>query len=94
MAFGAYGLVEVLGDANGILVLDQMCKAADVSVVARYTRNGGHDTVIVGGEVSAVKAAVDVVSENPPCDVIASAVISGPSEETKRILTDWQNGRM
>lgn len=93
MTYGAYGLVEVLGDANGILVLDQMCKAADVSVVARYTRNGGHDTVIVGGEVSAVNAAVEAAA-GVSCEIIASGVISGPSEETRRIFDEWQKGHM
>ncbi|MDO4622468.1 MAG: BMC domain-containing protein [Eubacteriales bacterium] len=94
MAYGAYGLVEVLGDANGVVVLDQMCKAADVKVVAKYTRNGGHCTMIVGGEISAVKAAVDTVAENPPCKVFASGVISGPAEETVRIFSEWEKGQM
>ncbi len=88
--YGAYGLVEVKGDANGIVVADRMCKTADVEIVARYTKNGGNFTLIVGGEVSAVQAAVDEVTENPPCKIIASAVISGPAEETERIFLSWR----
>ena len=94
MSFGALGLVEVLGAADGVVVLDKMCKTADVTFQARYTRNGGHDTVVVGGDVAAVTAAVQAATEGAPCEVIASAVISGPAEETMRVMNDWRAGKM
>ena len=78
MKYGAFGLVEVLGSCNAILVIDQMLKAADVSF----------RTVFLSGDVSAVTAAVDSVKTNPPCEVIAAAVISSPSEETVRIVEE------
>ena len=31
MTYGAFGLVEVLGEANAVLVLDKMLKTAEVS---------------------------------------------------------------
>lgn len=93
MNYGALGFVETLGQANGIILLDRMCKAADVDFETEYTRNGGHCTIIVSGDVSAVQAAVESVRENPPCEVVASAVISGPSEETVRIIDEWKAGR-
>ncbi len=31
MTYGAFGLVEVLGEANAVLVLDRMLKTAEVS---------------------------------------------------------------
>ena len=39
-------------------------------------------------EVAAVKAAVDAVKGNPPCEIIAAAVISAPSEETSRLVKE------
>ena len=94
MSYGAFGLVEVIGAANGVVVLDQMCKASEVYFEASYTRNGGHDTIVVSGEISAVSAAVDSVKYNPPCEIVAAAVISGPAEETCRVLDEWKAGKM
>ena len=88
----AYGLVEVLGRANAVRVLDQMCKAADVQFVTDYTRNGGHDTVVVSGSTSACTAAVDSVKENNPCPSVGAAVMSGPSSESDRIFQEWKDG--
>ena len=38
--------------------------------------------------VSAVGDAVDAVKENPPCEIVAAAVISAPSEETSRLVEE------
>ena len=44
---------------------------------------------VFSGEVEgAVKAAVDAVKGNPPCEIIAAAVISAPSEETSRLVKE------
>ena len=47
-----------------------------------------HVTVFLSGDVAAVKAAVDNVKENPPCEIIAAAVISAPSDETARLVEE------
>lgn len=86
MGYGAFGLVEVRGEANGVLVTDQMLKAADVVYETQDSKCGGHVLIFVSGDVSAVKAAVDNVKENPPCKVEKSAVISNPSEEMVNIV--------
>ena len=86
MAYGAYGLVEVLGSSNAIRVVDQMLKTSEVYLKTHHTRCGGHDTVFLYGDVSAVKAAVDSVRTNPPCEIVASAVISAPSDEMCRLV--------
>ena len=88
MAYGAFGLVEVLGSANAVLVVDQMLKTADVEFCTWDTKCGGHATVFMSGDVAAVTAAVQRVSEAPLCDVVASAVISNPSEETVRLVEE------
>ncbi len=86
MKYGAYGLVEVLGSASAVLVVDKMLKTSAVGFDTWNTKCGGHVTIFVGGDVSAVQSAVDAVKENPPCEIIASAVISNPSEETERMV--------
>ncbi|MDD3404362.1 MAG: BMC domain-containing protein [Hespellia sp.] len=86
MKYGAYGLVEVLGSTAAILVVDKMLKTSSVGFETWNTKCGGHVTVFLGGDVSAVQSAVEAVKENPPCDIIAAAVISNPSEETERMV--------
>ncbi len=88
MTYGAFGLVEVLGSSNAILVVDQMLKASEVTFCTWHTKCGGHATVFLSGDVAAVTAAVDSVKENPPCDIVAAAVISNPSPETCRLVEE------
>ena len=42
MRYGAFGLVEVLGEANAIIVADQMLKTSDVTYETQDTKCGGH----------------------------------------------------
>lgn len=64
MTYGAFGLVEVLGSCNAILIADQMLKTSDVEFRTWNTKCGGHVTVFFSGDVSAVTAAVESVREN------------------------------
>ena len=89
MTYGAYGLVEVVGEANAVLVTDRMLKTAEVEYVTQDTKCGGHALVFVGGSVSAVTSAVDSVKEDPPCEVIEMAVISNPSQEMNDIVEEF-----
>lgn len=91
MSYGAYGLVEVLGEANAVLVTDRMLKTADVEYVTKDTKCGGHVLVFMGGSISAVSAAVDSVREDLPCKVFQSAVISNPSQEMINIVEMFRN---
>ena len=84
MKYGALGLIEVLGSSNAVLVVDQLLKAADVQFKTWNCKCGGHVTIFINGDVSAVTAAVDSVKNNPPCSVFNTAVISSPSDETAK----------
>lgn len=86
MRYGAYGLVEVCGEANGVIVTDRMLKTAEVEYVTKDTKCGGHVLIFMGGSIAAVTAAVESVKEDPPCPVIQSAVISNPSQEMIDII--------
>ena len=88
MKYGAFGLVEVVGSCNAVVVIDQMLKTADVEFCTWNGKCGGHETVFMSGDVAAVTAAVDSVKQNPPCDIVFTAVISNPSEETVRLVEE------
>ena len=84
--YGAYGLVEVKGESNAVIVVDRMLKTAEVEYVTQDTKCGGHALVFV-----AVTAAVDEVKNNAPCKVIQTAVISNPSQEMVDIVEMFKN---
>ncbi len=78
------GLVEVSGLGNAIIMLDDMCKVADVEFVATERKLGGRlVTIVVRGELTAVKASVDAgVARAKSLDVFKAAqVIARPHEE-------------
>ena len=86
MRYGAFGLVEVLGEANAIIVADQMLKTSDVAYETQDTKCGGHVLLFFSGSVSAVTAAVESVKDGSLCKVFGTAVISNPSEEMIEIV--------
>lgn len=54
------GMVEVSGLGDAIIMLDEMCKTADVEFVATERKLGGRlVTIVVRGDLTAVKASVD-----------------------------------
>jgi microcompartment protein CcmL/EutN len=55
----ALGMIETRGMIATIEALDSMLKAADVRLISNMKAGGGLVTVIVEGDVGAVKAAVD-----------------------------------
>ncbi len=80
------GLVEVSGLGHAIIMLDDMLKAGDVEFVATERKLGGRlVTIVVRGELSAVKASVEAgVARAKSCgDKIykASQVIARPHPE-------------
>ena len=80
------GLIEVESVAAAVDALDLMCKAADVEFVTWERKLGGRlVTVIVEGQISAVKAAVEAAG-GAIKDLAASAVIASPHSETQRMV--------
>jgi len=58
----ALGLIETRGMVGAIEAADAMCKAAKVTLLGKEVSGGGLVTVMVRGEVGAVKAATDAGS--------------------------------
>ena len=55
----ALGMIETKGLVGSIEAADAMVKAANVSLIGKVLVGGGLVTVMVRGDVGAVKAAVD-----------------------------------
>ena len=80
------GFIEIPSVTAAVTALDTMCKTADVEFVTWERKLGGRlVTIIIQGEVSAVKQAIEAVAANAlkPC---IHAVIANPHEETRRMV--------
>ena len=80
------GFIEIQSVTAAITALDTMCKTADVEFVTWERKLGGRlVTIIIQGEVAAVKQAVETATKNAlkPC---IHAVIPNPHEEIRRIV--------
>lgn len=90
MAGEALGLVETKGLVGSIEAADAMVKAANVRLVGYQQAGGGYVTVMVRGDVGAVKAATDVGAEAAARvgEVVSVHVIPRPHAEVETILTN------
>ena len=87
----ALGLIETKGLVGSIEALDAMVKAANVRLVERKLSGGGLVTVMVEGDVGAVKAAVDAgtAAANIMGTVVSTHIIARPDDETAKL---WAKG--
>ena len=84
----ALGMVETRGLVGAIEAADAMVKAANVRLISKEHVGGGLVTVIVRGDVGAVKAATDAgaVAANKVGDVLSVHVIPRPHDDLSMIL--------
>ena len=84
----ALGMVETKGLVGSIEAADAMVKAANVTLVGKVHVGGGLVTVMVRGEVGAVKAAVDAgaAAAERVGHLVSTHVIPRPHEEVNAIL--------
>lgn len=87
---GALGLIETKGLIAAINAADAMLKAATVTLVRRDLVGGGYVTVIVQGEVGAVKAAVDAGAEaaKKVGELVSVLVIPRPHSDMGKIVRE------
>ena len=88
MAGEALGMIETKGLVGAIEAADAMVKAANVVLVGKEQIGGGYVTVMVRGDVGAVKAAVDAgaVAAKEVGELVSVHVIPRPHPEIERIL--------
>ena len=84
----ALGMVETKGLVGAIEAADAMVKAANVTLIGKVHVGGGLVTVMVRGDVGAVKAATDAgaCSAEKVGEVVAQHVIPRPRTDVEKIL--------
>ena len=84
----ALGMIEVYGYLTAVEALDSALKAANVSRLGVEKVRGGLVTVLVEGDVGAVKAAMDASAEAAERvgTVISVHVIPRPADDVTRML--------
>ena len=84
----ALGMVETRGLTAAIEAADTMCKAANVTLVGTEKIGSGLVTVMVRGDVGAVKSSVEAGSSAASAlgELIATHVIPRPHNDVEMIL--------
>ena len=90
MTGDALGLIETRGLVGSIEAADAMVKAANVQLVGYEQVGGGYVTVMVRGDVGAVKAATDAGAEAAARvgEVVSVHVIPRPHADVETILPE------
>lgn len=88
MANEALGMVETRGLVGAVEASDAMAKAANVVLVGKEYIGSGYVTVMVRGDVAAVKAATDAgaAAARRVGELISVHVIPNPHDDVNRVL--------
>ena len=92
MAQEALGMVETRGLTAAIEAADAMVKAAEVVLIGTEKIGSGLVTVMVRGDVGAVKSAVEAGGANAAKlgELVATHVIPRPHNDVEKILPTLQ----
>ena len=92
MALEALGMIETRGLVAAIEAADAMCKAANVTLVGYEKIGSGLVTVMVRGDVGAVKAAVEAGTSaaSKLGELVATHVIPRPHSDVEKILPKFK----
>ena len=84
----ALGMIETKGLVASIEAADAMVKAANVTLIGKEHVGGGLVTVMVRGDVGAVKASVDAgaAAAERVGELVSIHVIPRPHDEVEGIL--------
>ena len=84
----ALGLVETRGNVGAVEAADAMTKAARVVLFGQHHVGGGYMTVLVRGDVGAVKAATDAgaSASRRVGELVSVHVIPRPDDQVEAIL--------
>jgi ethanolamine utilization protein EutM len=89
MSHDALGMVETKGFVGAIEAADAMVKTANVELVGKEYIGAGYVTVLVRGDVGAVKAATDAGASaaRRVGELVSVHVIPRPHDEVDRLLS-------
>ena len=88
MASEALGLVETRGLLGSVEAADAMVKAANVVLIGKEYIGAGYVTMMVRGDVGAVKAATDAgaAAARKVGELVGVHVIPRPADEVDKIF--------
>jgi len=88
MVMEALGMIETKGFVGAVEAADAMVKAANVVLVGREYIGAGYVTVLVRGDVGAVKAATDAgaAAARRVGELVSVHVIPRPHKELEQVL--------
>jgi len=88
MSLDALGMIETKGLIGSVEAADAMVKAANVVLVGKEYIGQGYVTVMVRGDVGAVKAATDAgaAAARRVGELVSVHVIPRPHAEVEKIL--------
>lgn len=88
MSLDALGMIETKGLVGSIEAADAMVKAARVQLLGREQIGGGYVTVMVRGDVGAVKAATEAgaAAAQRVGELVSVHVIPRPHADVEMIL--------
>ena len=88
MTLEALGMVETKGLVGSIEAADAMVKAANVVLIGKEYIGAGYVTVMVRGDVGAVKAATDAgaAAARRGGELVSVHVIPRPHSEVEKVL--------
>ena len=86
MAQNAIGMIETKGYVAALAAADAMVKAANVTIVAREEVGDGLVSVVIQGDVGAVKAATEAGAETASTvgEIVSVHVIPRPHPDLDR----------
>ena len=88
MPFEALGMIETKGLVGAVEAADAMVKTANVVLVGKEYIGAGYVTVMIRGDVGAVKAATDAgaAAARRVGELVSTHVIPRPHTEIEKIL--------
>jgi|SRR4029450_12210212 ethanolamine utilization protein EutM len=95
MAYEALGMIETKGFVASVEAADAMVKAANVVLIGKEYIGAGYVTVLVRGDVGAVKAATDAgaAAARRVGELISVHVIPRPHSEMDKILPQLEEAK-
>ena len=88
MSQDALGLIETTGLIGSVEAADAMVKTANVTLIGKEYIGAGYVTVMIRGDVGAVKAATDAgaAAARRVGELVSVHVIPRPHAEVERLL--------
>ncbi len=88
----ALGLIETRGFIAAIEAADAMVKAANVTLIGKEKTGGGLVTMMIRGDVGAVKAAVEAGAEAARAvgEVKSTHIIPRPHDDVEALIANLQ----